>query len=312
VTLGQKRTAVLLIPTGANFQRVCDSLDAHGFLRDPESFQWVSHRKKYDERVRPGRYRIRNGMNNNELVNLLRAGLQEPVNLIFQNVRTPAELAGRLARQVEPDSLALARLMHDPSFLRKFGVTPPTVFSLFIPNTYQVLWNITAEELFQRMEKECRRFWNDERKQALVKSGLSKTGVITLASIIEKETAKDDEKPMIAAVYLNRLKKEWPLQADPTLIFAWNDYSIRRVLDKHKAINSPYNTYTHTGLPPGPICLPSIASIDAVLFPKKTQAMYFCAREDLSGYHNFAVTLAEHNRNAKRYREAFEKLGIRN
>jgi UPF0755 protein len=183
-------------------------------------------------------------------------------------------------------------------------------FVLFIPNTYDFFWNTSADQFIRRMAEEQKKFWNSSRKEKAENAGLDIKNVIILASIVEKETVKDKEKPLIAAVYMNRLKKNWPLQADPTLIYAWNDFSIKRVLNKHKEIDSPYNTYLHTGLPPGPICLPSVSSIDAVLNHAANDFIYFCAKEDLSGYHNFAVTLDEHNRNAARYQAALKKLNI--
>jgi len=310
VTTGDQPSAYIYIHTGADFPAIKNLLSAHHFIRDMKSFEWVAQKKKYDVRVRQGRYKICNGMNNNELVNLLRSGKQEPVRLILQNVRTPEELAGKIAAQVEGDSISILNLMHDPGYLREFGAGPVTVFTLFIPNTYEFLWNTTADQFIRRMYKERQKFWNDERLTMMSHEGLDIPGVITLASILEKETAKNTEKPVIAGVYLNRLRKGWPLQADPTLIFAWNDYTIKRVLSKHKEINSLYNTYKYTGLPPGPICLPSVSSIDAVLNYEKHAYMYFCAKDDLSGYHNFAVTLAEHNRNAERYQAALKRLNI--
>lgn len=305
------RSTFLYIPTGSDFSKVDSILEQQHFIKNEKSFVRVARIKKYMMKVRPGKYRIRNGMSNNDLVNLLRSGKQEPVNLVFVNVMTLQELAGKVAGQIEADSAGLLRLMKDVSYLHQFQVTPSTVMSLFIPNTYQFFWNTSANQFMKRMFVEKKRFWNDERRQKCMNTGMHIPEVIVLASIIERETTKDDEKPVIAGVYMNRYRKGWALQADPTLIFAWNDYSIKRVLDKHKKINSPYNTYLHTGLPPGPICLPSIASIDAVLNYRHHSYMYFCAKEDLSGYHNFAVTLAEHNRNARRYQMAIDRLGLK-
>lgn len=310
ITTGDHPSAYIYIHTGADFPAVKNMLSENHYLRDMKSFEWVAQKKKYGVRVRPGRYKICDGMNNNELVNLLRSGKQEPVRLILQNIRTPEELAGKIAAQVEGDSSSILNLLHDPGYLREFGAEPATVFTLFIPNTYEFLWNTTADQFIRRMYKERQKFWNDERLTMMSHEGLDIPGVITLASILEKETAKNTEKPVIAGVYMNRLRKGWPLQADPTLIFAWNDYTIKRVLSKHKEINSLYNTYKYTGLPPSPICLPSISSIDAVLNYEKHAYMYFCAKDDLSGYHNFAVTLAEHNRNAERYQAALKRLNI--
>jgi len=310
VTTGIQASAYLYIHTGSDFQVLKNMLSDHHFLRDMKSFEWVAQKKKYDVKIRPGRYKIHYGMNNLELVNLLRSGKQDPVRLILQNVRNPEELAGKVAAQIEGDSISILHLLRDPGYLREFGVEPVTVFSLFIPNTYEFLWNTSADQFIRRMYKERQKFWNDERLTQMNREALDIRGVIILASILEKETAKNTEKPVIAGVYLNRLRKGWPLQADPTLIFAWNDYTIKRVLNKHKVIDSPYNTYKYTGLPPGPICLPSVSSIDAVLNYEHHSYMYFCAKDDLSGYHNFAVTLAEHNRNAARYQAALKRSNI--
>jgi UPF0755 protein len=299
-------SAVLLVPTGASFRALKDSLYVHDYIRDRGSFEWTAERKGLDEHVRPGRYRIRKGMSNTGLVDMLRSGDQEPVRVFFQNARTPAELAGRISRQIEADSLALLNLMKDREFLQEFNVAPATVFTIMIPNTYEFYWNTSARGFVTRMYGEARKFWKGARTQKADSIGLSVSEVVTLASIIEKETAMNSEKALIAGVYMNRLKRKMPLQADPTLIYAWNDYTIKRVLNRHKEIRSPYNTYKFPGLPPGPICIPSIASIDAVLNYRKTDYYYFCAKEDFSGYHNFARTLAEHNRNAARYQRALQ------
>jgi UPF0755 protein len=310
VTTGDQPSAYIYIHTNADFSAVENFLIEKHYLRDPASFRWVAEKKKYPEKVKPGRYKIHEGMNNNELVNLLRSGKQEPVRVIFQNVRTPEEFSGKIAAQIEGDSLSMLSLLHDSDYLHQFATGPNNVFTLFIPNTYEFLWNTTADQFIRRMYKERQKFWNDQRLTQMSQEGLDIPGVITLASIVEKETARNSEKPLIAGVYLNRLRKGWPLQADPTLIFAWNDFTIKRVLNKHKEIDSPYNTYKHTGLPPGPICLPSVSSIDAVLNYDHNSYLFFCAKEDLSGYHNFAVTLAEHDRNAARYQAALQRLNI--
>jgi UPF0755 protein len=250
-------------------------------------------------------------MSNNELVNLLRSGKQEPVMVIFQNIRSREELAGKISRQIEADSLSILKLLTNADYLKQFGVNPLNSFVLFIPNTYEFYWNTTAEGFIVRMVREKTKFWNKSRIEKCQSSGFSVSEVVTLASIIEKETIKDKEKSIIAGVYVNRLRKGWPLQADPTIIYAWNDYTIKRVLNRHLKINSPYNTYIHDGLPPGPICIPSISSIDAVLDFQHHGYFYFCAKADLSGYHVFATTLAEHNRNAKKYQAAIKNLEIR-
>jgi UPF0755 protein len=310
VTIENQPSVFIYIHTGSDFAAVKNLFSEHHYLNNYSSFETVAEKKKYDIKIKPGRYRIHNGMSNNELVDLLRSGKQEPVKLIVQNVRTPEDLAGRISTQIESDSISILNLLQDPEYLRKFGVIPSTVFSLFIPNTYELFWNTSADQFIQRMYKERQKFWNDERVSKMSLEGLDIPGVVTLASILEKETSRNAEKPVIAGIYLNRLRKGWHLQADPTLIFAWNDYTIKRVLNKHKEIESPYNTYKIKGLPPGPICLPSVASIDAVLNYDHNDYMYFCAKDDLSGYHNFAITLTEHNRNAEKYQLALKRLKI--
>ena len=311
VNLKGKEFIYLYIPTGTDFAGLMRIMKEKAILDNEKSFAFVAARKHYERRVKPGKYRIRDGMNNNELVNKLRSGLQEPVKLTFQNARTIAELAGKLGRQIEADSASLMALFHDPSYLMRFGVNPDNVFALFIPNTYELFWNTSAKQLVAKMNAEQKIFWNFKRRKLLDSTGMSIQQVVTLASIVEKESNMDSEKPDIAGVYINRLRKGWPLQADPTIIFAWQDYSIKRLDSKHLKIVSRYNTYTHTGLPPGPICIPSISSIDAVLKFRRHRYMYFCAKEDFSGYHNFAVTNAEHGRNARKYQKALDQLNIK-
>jgi UPF0755 protein len=241
----------------------------------------------------------------------LRAGKQDPVKLVFNNIRTKQELAGNISAQIEADSVSILTKLDDNNYLKQFGFTSQNVMSMFIPNTYEVYWNITAEKFMERMFKENKAFWNEKRIQKLKEIRLTQLEAYTLASIVEKETNQNDEKPDVAGVYINRLRDGWLLQADPTLVFALGDFSIKRVLNVYKTINSPYNTYMYLGLPPGPICLPSISSIDAVLNFRQHKYMYFCAREDFSGYHNFAVTLDQHLLNAAKYQQALDKQGIK-
>jgi UPF0755 protein len=311
INLHGKKDCFVYIPTGTTFNQAIDSLKAGNYLVSKEKFIWLAKRKQYDRHIVPGRYRLTNGMSNLNLVKMLRSGRQEAVRLTVHNVRTPHELAGKLSKRLEPDSVQFLRIFSDPAILSKYGITPATLFVLFIPNTYDLFWNISGELLLEKMSREHHRFWSETRRQQADSLNLSITEVITIASIVEKESNKDDEKPVIAGVYLNRMKKKMLLQADPTVVFAWKDFTIRRVMKKHTELKSPYNTYLSPGLPPGPICLPSIASIEAVLHAKKSDYLYFCAREDLSGYHNFAVTLDEHNRNARKYQTALNKLKIR-
>jgi UPF0755 protein len=310
VWLNGKKSTYIYIPTKANFEDVKAILYLNGLIVNRNSFEWMARIKQYPGHIRPGRYKIIEGMNNSSLINKLRSGNQDAVNLVFNNIRNTEQLAGRISKEIEADSASIIRLLNDSLYVAKFGMTPRNVITLFIPNTYQVYWNITANDFVERMAKEYKKFWNDSRKNKLTEIRLTRTEVMTLASIVEKETNRNDEKPDVAGVYINRLHNGWLLQADPTLVFALGDFSIKRVLNEYKRINSPYNTYMYIGLPPGPICLPSISSIDAVLNYRKHNYMYFCAREDFSGYHNFAVNAEEHQLNANRYQQALNRRKI--
>ena len=305
------KEVVIYIPTGSDYGQVRAILDEADILSNPKSFEWVANKKEYPNNVKPGRYVIKNGMSNNQLVNMLRGGLQSPVNVTFNNIRDVDMLAGRIASQIEADSASISALLHNQQYINQLGFNNYTLPALFLPNTYQFYWNTDAEGFVVRMFQEYNKFWNEERKQQAKAKGLTPIEVSTLASIVNKETNMTDEMPRVAGVYINRLNNNWLLQADPTLIFAWNDYSIKRVLNVHKEIESPYNTYKYIGLPPGPICIPSIAAVKAVLNAEDHHYFYFCAKEDFSGYHNFAKTLSEHNRNATRYQQALNQRGIK-
>ncbi|MEI6749885.1 MAG: endolytic transglycosylase MltG [Bacteroidales bacterium] len=310
IWLNGKKMAFIYIPTKASYDDVKAILYLNGLIVNRNSFEWMARIKQYASHIKPGRYKISEGMNNSALINKLRSGNQDAVNLVFNNIRNKEQLAGRISKEIEADSASIINLLNDSLFVANFGMTPRNVITLFIPNTYQVYWNITANDFVERMAKEYKKFWNESRKGKLGEIRLSRTEVMTLASIVEKETNRNDEKPDVAGVYINRLHNGWLLQADPTLVFALGDFSIKRVLNEYKRINSPYNTYMYIGLPPGPICLPSISSIDAVLNYRKHNYMYFCAREDFSGYHNFAVNAEQHQLNANRYQQALNKRNI--
>lgn len=305
------KEVVLFIPTGSDYEQVQNILSEAHFLVNPKSFDWVAQRKDYPAHIHPGRYVMKDGMSNNQMINMLRGGLQSPVKVTFNNIRDVDMLAGRIAQQIETDSASLSNLLHNQQYINQLGFNDNTIPALFLPDTYEFYWNTDAEGFINRMFQEYHKFWNEERKQQAQTKGLSPIQVSTLASIVNKETNMNDEMPRVAGVYINRLKNNWLLQADPTLIFAWNDYSIKRVLNYHKEIDSPYNTYKYIGLPPGPICIPSIAAVKAVLNAEDHYYYYFCAKEDFSGYHNFAKTLAEHNRNAAKYQQALNQRGIK-
>lgn len=305
------KDAVVFIHTGSDYEQARTALIEAGLLINTKSFEWVAKRKDYPTHVKPGRYVIVNGTNNNRLVNMLRGGLQSPVMVTFNNIRNVNQLSGRISKQIEADSASITTLLHNKEYIKAIGFNTFTIPALFIPDSYEFYWDTDAQEFVQRMQQEYDRFWNKERLDKAKKIGLSPVEVSTLASIVCKETNKGDEMPRIAGVYLNRLRNNWPLQADPTLVFALNDFSLKRVLNVHKEVESPFNTYKHTGLPPGPICIPSLVAINSVLDAEKHNYFYFCAKDDLSGYHNFAKTLAEHNQNAAKYQRELNKRGIK-
>ncbi len=303
-------TRYLNIPTGSDLDSVISILTKQNIIKDTSSFLWVAKKKNYHNHVKAGRYLIRDGMSNNTLVNLLRSGKQEPVDLIFNSVRTKEKLAGIVASQIEADSSHLVSLLNDKQYLEQFGFNPKTVYAMFLPNTYEVWWNTSAEAFVERMHREYNRFWTDSRKNKADKMNLSPVEVSTLASIVDEETIWDDEMDIIAGVYINRLERGMRLQADPTVKFAVGDFTIKRVLDKHLEVESPYNTYKYRGLPPGPILIPSITAIEAVLNYKHHNYLFFVAQPDFSGYHNFSKTHSQHIRNAKEYRNALNKKRI--
>lgn len=310
VWLNGKESYALDIRSGSSWDNVKDQLYTNGIIVHRASFEWVAKLMKYPDHIKPGHYLLKEGMNNRQLMTKLRAGKQDPVKLVFNNIRTKEDLAGHIAEQIESDSVSISKLLNDPEVAAKYGFTTANFLTMFIPNTYSVYWNISPAKFLDRMHKEYDLFWNEKRQARLKAIGLSRLETMTMASIVEKETNKVDEKPDVAGVYMNRLKQGWLLQADPTLVFALGDFSIKRVLNVYKKIDSPYNTYMYIGLPPGPICMPSVSSIDAVLNFRQHKYMYFCAREDFSGYHNFAVTQQEHELNAQRYQQALNRQGI--
>jgi UPF0755 protein len=292
------------------YKNVVDQLYEERVINDAVSFGFVAKILGYQEAVKPGLYQIDPKMSNLQLVRMLRSGQQTPVRVTFNTIRTKEDLAEKISANLEVSKEQFLELLQDSVYIRKFGVEEETVMSLFIPNTYEFWWDTSAEELFERMHKEYQIFWTDARKQKAQDLGLSQQEVSTLASIVQAESQKSDERPKIAGVYLNRLRIGMPLQADPTLVFAAGDFSIKRLTAKQMAIDSPYNTYKYAGLPPGPINLPDINSLDAVLNFQKHSYLYFCAKEDFSGYHSFAVGYDEHLNNARRYQRALNAANI--
>ncbi len=303
---------LLYIESTWDYSKLMTALADSTWLESASTFDWVAQQKNYPNLLKPGKYQIEPGWSNAQVVDRLRSGEQMPVQVTFNNQRTLAQLAGRVSRHFEADSLAFLNYLTDKEVIRKYGFNKATFPALFVPNTYQLYWNTTPEQFVKRMAQEFKRFWNDQRKDKATKLNLTQSEVVTLASIVEEETKMNDEKPRVAAVYLNRLRKNMLLQADPTLIFGIGDFSIRRVLNIHKKIDSPYNTYLYKGLPPGPIRIPEISSVDAVLNPQKHNYLYFCAKEDFSGYHNFATNYRDHINYAKRYQRALNQRKIYN
>jgi UPF0755 protein len=301
---------VLLIKDSTTFDQLVQQLQNDEVLQNYKAFRWVSKKKDFRHKIKPGRYELQKNMNTNALVNKLRSRAQDPVDVVFNNVRLKEDLAGKVSKYIWADSTSIIELFSDTDQIEEWGFNTETYRSMFIPNTYEMYWTTEAHEFAERMHEEYQRFWNDERDEKAKAINLSRAEVTTLASIVEQETAKSDEMPRVAGLYINRLERGIPLQADPTIKYALGDFGIRRVLNKHLKIDSPYNTYKYAGLPPGPISFPSISAIDAVLNYEDNNFIYMCAKEDFSGYHNFAATLSEHNRNAAKYRQALDKNKI--
>jgi len=320
--VGYRRVAIAFLPnfSVANGEKVyvyvypnttVDSLSVQleqlQVVRNASGFVRYMKTKDYDQRLKPGKYRIEDGMTNRTLGQHLIFGMQEAVQLKFNNIRLKEQLAARLAQQLMVDSTQFIQLMNNAEFLKRYDMTPETVIAMFIPNTYEVYWDVTAEKLFDRMSQEYKRFWTEERLAKAQAANLTPVEVSTLASIVDEETNVAKDKPVIAGLYLNRMRKGMPLQACPTVKFALGDFALTHVLTEHTRVNSPYNTYKNRGLPPGPIRMASIAGIDAVLNYTKSNYIYMCAKETLNGEHNFATTLAEHNQNTQRYYRAYRQ-----
>ncbi|CAH0998847.1 Endolytic murein transglycosylase [Neolewinella maritima] len=301
------------IPTGSSYEQVMDSLAVHGITPNRLFFDPLAERMEFNRpRMRAGRFTLAPGTSSVGLIRKLRSGAQATVDVVLTTEREPMNVAAKVARFLEPDSLAFQQLFQDTAFIDSIGFTPETLQTLFIPNTYEMYWNATPREFVARMVKEHERFWraNDRMAKAAARD-LSPAEVYTLASIVEKESLQATERPRIAGVYLNRIRIGMPLQADPTAVFATREFDVGRVLNRHIEFDNPYNTYVYRGLPPGPITMSSVGSIDAVLSPEQHDYLYFCARGDGSGLHNFASTLGGHSRNIAIYVANLKLRGIR-
>ena len=300
---------MILIKDDTNFKELTNQLIEDTLLNDVISFSFLSKIMKYSDNVKQGAYRVKMNMSNYDLISMLRAGNQTPINITFSYSRKINDLAQKISQKLKMSEKDLMDFINKNGF-DNYGFDNQNIIGMFLPDTYEVYWDITPKNLLDKMKKEYDKFWNSERTKKLERINLSKNEVITLASIVTSETNKIDEADRIAGVYINRLKKNMLLQADPTLIYAANDFSIRRVLNKHKKIKSPYNTYRNKGLPPGPIRLSPKKYIDAVLNYEDHRFIFFCAKDDFSGYHEFAITLSEHNKNARKFQRALNKRNI--
>jgi UPF0755 protein len=301
----------LFISTGSKYSEVLKNLQDNQILSNKNSFDILSKRLKYDKLVKPGRYLISNKMNNWELVHKLRSGDQDAVKVTINNITYIDDLVGKVSKKLEFDSTEFANTIYSDSFLMAHNLNKDNLISFFISNTYEIWWNTSVKNFLSKMDNEHKKFWNNTRIEQARKLNLTPDQVTTLASIVQKESNKRDEHKRIAGVYINRLNDNWPLQADPTVKFALHQLDLKRILTIHTQFDSPFNTYRNIGLPPGPICLPEIFAIDGVLNAEKHTYFFFCAKEDFSGYHNFATTLSEHNSNAAKYQQALNQRGIK-
>lgn len=303
-------TTYIHIDRKKNYEEVVSQLKEKANLPSEKIFRLLAERMNYPNTVKTGRYSIEDGMTMPDVIRRLRSGNQTPVDLTFNNMRTVENLAGRISQQLMIDSLSLLNALNDPANAEKFGFNAYTFISMFIPNTYEVYWDTSIDNLLNRMKREYNLFWNAGRKEKSERIGLTPVQVSTLASIVEEEATYADEYPIVAGLYLNRLKRGMRLEADPTVKFAVGDFGLRRILYRHLEVESPYNTYKNSGLPPGPIRIPSIQAIDATLSPQQHNYLFMCAKDDISGRHNFSTTHAEHARNAAAYQRALNTRGI--
>ena len=298
------------IPSGSSYTDVLSILKQKKALKNEATFDLVCRLKKYPGAVKSGNYLLTKGMNNRQIVNMLRAGLQTPVKLVIYNIRTKEDFAGLVGRTLELDSNELLAELNNKEFCAGYGLDTNTIISRFIMDNYEMYWTTGEKKFFEKMEEAYNSFWNEERKAKAKTLGLSIAEVTTLASIVEREVIFDKEMPTVAGVYLNRLKIGMPLQADPTLVFALRDFSARRVTSYHKEYDSPFNTYMYAGLPPGPICIPQKKALEAVLNAEKHNYLYFCANPDMSGYSIFSATYEDQQRVAAQYRKKLDKMNI--
>lgn len=306
-----QKTAYLYIDDKKDYNHLLAEFQDSAHIDGVWIFKSLSSTFGYSKKMKMGRYAVRPGEGILSVFRKLRNGSQDPVRLTFNNIRTKSELINKIGSQFMFGKKGLSTMLNDEAVCKKYALDTNTVVCLFVPDTYEIYWTVKPDAFLSKMEKAYDHFWNATRTKKLAEVNLTKAQVMTLASIVEEECTYSDEYPMVAGLYLNRLRSGQPLQADPTVKYAVNDFSLRRILTQHLQVESPYNTYKHTGLPPGPIRIPSSKAIDGVLNYAHHNYLYMCAKEDFSGRHNFATTFAEHHANAERYREALDKRNIK-
>jgi UPF0755 protein len=301
----------LYIRTGEDFDDVYKTIRDKGIVKDTGTFSWAARNMKYVGHVKAGKYRLHEGMSNRKFVRMLQLGDQEAVDLTFHVFRTKAQFAAFVSKKLELDSVTVLRYLDSADFVKQYGFDTDNAFVMVMPDSYKMNWNIAPDAFFKRFYKHYDNFWTTERKQQAATLNLTVPQVSILASIVDAEAVYDDEMPTIAGLYLNRLRKGMKLESDPTVIFAMGDFTIRRVLNRYLSVNSPYNTYLNKGLPPGPVMLPSVNAVKAVLNYEKSDYIYMVAKEDFSNRHNFANNVAEHNKNAQKFRKALDERNIK-
>lgn len=304
---------IFYLPSGSNYQAFLDTIINRKMLKNSSSFEAVAKAMDFgDSSIKPGRYQVKKSWSNRDLINTIKSGNQKGSSLVINNVRTIDDVIGSIASQIELDSLSLSNYLYSQEGLDLLGTDKENLITYFIPNTYEVWWNSSASQLVKRLKAEHEKWWSSKDRDKKIKaSGLSREEAFTLASIVDKESNLNSEKPRVAGVYLNRIKRGIPLQADPTVVFATGEFELRRVLNKHLEYDSPYNTYKYPGLPPGPIYLASISGLNAVVDVENHDFLYFCAAPGYGSKHQFAKTLTKHNQNARKFHNWLNKQGIR-
>ncbi len=311
IQVDKESNFALYIPANATYQQVLDSLNKYEVITDQISFRFLSKFLDYPENVKEGRYVLTPGMTNYDAVKKLTSGVQDPVKLTFNNIRLKDDLIARIGSRFEFGEEKFRAALSNEKLLQKYGLDTTSIVTMFLPNTYDIFWTVSTEKFLDRMHSEYQKFWNSNRLALADSIGLTPVEVSILASIVEEEQArKVDERPMVAGLYINRLRAGMPLQADPTIKFALQDFAIKRILNEQLRVKSPYNTYINIGLPPGPIRLADLNSIDAVLNYNQHDYIYMCAKADLSGYHAFATSYSEHLANARKYQSELNRLKI--